>query len=435
MDNIKFVKFFNSLLKPENNNKKEEEYVDLDNYIFRWKYFLDNIELKIEDDEYLTKNDVEELDGFLKRFFDEVRNESKLNDYLKEKKREHKDLKLKLNSSKTECIVIKDSQNDDKVQIDVKKSLIIEEIVEEPKINEETVEKTMKYVQEFVKIEGANDKLIEDKIKELLIIVISNKNPQFLNSFCTLLAENLLGTDSDRFESKLIILANVLSNLNSTSSSLITYTKLIAILKNLFSNYIILSNRNKTTNQVETFALSKKMQTMCSNLFKSFPSQFTEACFIEWIKILVIDCKLKNKTNIEFLLKVLKDLFNEPEALILLNFFIRQNLDNSWNEDYYIFLNNIFDKILKLNPTDIQLILTKMKSDCKLFCKSLPFAKFLSTIINRLKNISNFDDQTLPQDYNNMSENQYFECSKPDILLIIEQNQTLMKKKLLMMVN
>ena len=119
MDNIKFVKFFNSLLKPGNNNKKEEEYVDLDNYIFRWKYFLDNIELKIEDDEFLTKNDVEELDGFLKRFFNEVRNESKLNDYLKEKRREHKDFKLKLSSSKTECIVIKDSQNDDKIQISI----------------------------------------------------------------------------------------------------------------------------------------------------------------------------------------------------------------------------------------------------------------------------------------------------------------------------
>ena len=225
MDSIKFVNFFNSLLKPDINNSRKEdddEYVDLNNYIFRWKYYLDNIDLKIEDDEFLTKNDVEELDRFLKNFFNDVSKNSKLEDYLKEKKREYKNFKSKLNSAKVDCIVIKDCQNNDDTKV---KSIPITPVIEDnvlmkPEIDEEIAGKSLKYVQELLKIEG---ELIEDKMKELLIIILSDKNQQLLNNFCKVLAENLAEKDSEKSESKLIIFSNVLSNLSSTqSSSLIT---------------------------------------------------------------------------------------------------------------------------------------------------------------------------------------------------------------------
>ena len=438
MDSIKFVKFFNSLMKQE--SKKEDEYVDLNNYLFRWNYYLENIEIKIERDEFLSSDDVEELDKFLKTFFSDVRNNAKIQTYLQQKKREFDAFKTQIKKSNceklVECIEIKDDENIREIVNTESNDVSLNAFAldtPEPIISEEIIQSCLINVEEFLKVfvkEGESEKDFEEKIKELLLRIFSDNRPGSIKTFCTLFADNLVGMNSEKFETKLIILANVLSNLSS-ASSLITYSKLTIVLKHLFSNYLILINRSKTTNTVETFTLTKKMQTMCSNLYKSFPNQFTEACFIEWIKLLVIDCKMKSKTNIEFLLKLFKDLFNETEALILLKYFIRQHLDDPWNEDYYVFLNNIFDKIFNLNPTDLQLIVTKMKSDSKLFSKSLAFAKFLSTIINRLKLTSSIDDENFQQ----INENQYFESSKQDILYIIEQNQTLMKRKLLTMLN
>ena len=421
MENLRLGKFFNSLLKSDTDS---DDYVDLDNYIFRLNYYLENTDIKIANDESLSKNDTEVLEKFIKSFFQDVRKNPKIDNYLSKKKREYKELKaMAMKNENLDLIIIKDGETceEKKEKIDPSVTTVSSETSLDQKLNEEMVQKCFNYVQAFLKLfvmENENEKQLEDKMKEIFISVLTEKSIEFIKNFCILLVQNLAGTQSEKYETKIFLLANILLSLSS-NTTLVTYSKLTVILKNLFGNYLIIINCNNNSKQIEKFTLSKRMLAMCSCLFKSFSSQFTEACFIEWVKILVIESKVKNNTNIEFLLKLFKDLFNESEALFLLNYFIRQHFEDTWSEEYYIFLNNIFDKILKLNFSDLVLIINKMKADSMTFCKSLAFAKLLSTVINKLKALITVEDNA-----------EYFEAIKGDILIIIEQNKTLMKKKL-----
>jgi hypothetical protein len=433
MDNIKFSKFCNNLFKSENENENQDEYIDLNNHVFRLNYLLENINIK-SDELPLNKIETEVVEKFAKEFFNNVRKNTKIDVYLNNKKREFNDYKSKLKQNKNkndvEYIEIDDTETCKKIEVEKKDVSMIQDVSNislllcDTKLDDVMLEKAKNSVEAFLKlfIKDGND---DDSMTELFINILNEKNIEFIKTFCMQLVENLVvGTESEKYELKFIQLANCLSNLSST----ITYSKLILILKYLFSNYLISLNLNKNTNQIETFKLTKNMIIMCSNLFKSFPSQFTEACFIEWIRLLVIECKTKNNTNIEFLLKLFKDLFSETEALLLLNFFIRQHINETWNEDFYIFLNNIFEKIVKLSISDLILIVNKMKNDCNNFSKSLAFAKFLSTVIKKLKIIIENNEEL-------KLENEYFEKIQQNILFIIEKNDTLMKKKLFTMLD
>lgn len=457
MNNLNIAKFCNSILTKGRNNEEDEGYVDLNNYVFKFDYLMKK-HLKLCTDNCLNENEKKEINNFLT----DIRKQSKIDVYLEEKKVEFENVKRKLNlnsvisstssvgclkknTSKIDCIEIdevesKSNKNEPIQNLSTTSATEIQHNISESKmIDDKLIEKSNEFFKEFLLLLNKNDNNVKENLNLFIIELLNHVKS---NDLIKLVFQNFIehintkktDINIEIYDVNVIYLSEIFINLNETNSNLLSYTKLNSILRFLFSNYLISINNNLV------FTLSKKLLNMCISLYKCFKLQFIEYCFIEWIKQFIIDY---NSSNIEVLLKLIKDLFNEDDLIQIINFFMYQNFNHNWSENVYVTINTCLEKLSKLNLNEISLLINKMKSDCKLYKKSLPFAKLLLNLIDKYKNEiclnqKNQNDQQLPNE-NKIKEEKRFnnneDSIKENIMIIIEENQTLMKRKLINMMN
>jgi hypothetical protein len=197
----------------------------------------------------------------------------------------------------------------------------------------------------------------------------------------------------------------------------------------LFTNYLSkridqeLTSSSSSANTI----LTRKIVALCSDLYQTFPNQFILSFVV--ILLFKINAKqnidkltqTKQKLLIEFLIKLVRDLFDEAACVTILDNLLEEYGKYKWTEHVYQFISILNEKLFALSQEHIKLLIDKMYSDSSLLSSNIIFSKFLVSILNKNKNYSynmiNMDKTSLDQ-----------------VRHIAENNTTILKKSLLNMV-
>ena len=226
-------------------------------------------------------------------------------------------------------------------------------------------------------------------------------------------------------ENDLISILEILISINE-SESLLSYSVMNAILSDILGDYILirlkLKNEAKEASVQIDSILSRKVFAICSQICKQFTRPFMFSCLSSWIKCINESSKSKSSSLLlEFINKLIKDCFGESEAIALIQHLVAEFTNLKWSENVYLTMTNLVDKIANINLENFSIIIDKMQIDSKDLCKSTIFTKLIINLINKYKQVSATSSSS-------SSNNDYL---KDKLLVIIENNQTILKKSLM----
>jgi len=197
----------------------------------------------------------------------------------------------------------------------------------------------------------------------------------------------------------------------------------------IFTNYLgkRIDLELTSSNSSASMILTRKVVALCCNLSKAFPNQFALSFFI--ILLFKINSKqnadklmqTKQKLLVEFLIKLLRDLFDEDVCVTILEHLLNEYVKYKWTEHVYQAISTLNEKVFALNQELIKYLIEKMYLDSNALCSNIIFSKLLVSILNKNKNYS----------YNILNMDK---TSLEKVRLIAETNQTILKKSLLNMV-
>ena len=266
-------------------------------------------------------------------------------------------------------------------------------------------------------ISEISTKLSVDSIKKMSKSVLNIEN------YNGTLIEDVLEVSLK--ENDLISILEILISINE-SESLLSYSVMNAILSDILGDYILirlkLKNEAKEASVQIDSILSRKVFAICSQICKQFTRPFMFSCLSSWIKCINESSKSKSSSLLlEFINKLIKDCFGESEAIALIQHLVAEFTNLKWSENVYLTMTNLVDKIANINLENFSIIIDKMQIDSKDLCKSTIFTKLIINLINKYKQVSATSSSS-------SSNNDYL---KDKLLVIIENNQTILKKSLM----
>ena len=192
--------------------------------------------------------------------------------------------------------------------------------------------------------------------------------------------------------------------------------------------------------------LSRQMFTTCSITCHKLTRQFILACLLDWTSRLNEDKhKLTNKLLTEFLVKLVKECFEETSAIILLQELTANLALLNWSENIYSVVSALNEKISNFKFEHFKSVIDKMVADMKLMSKSNVFSKLLLCMMNKFKQVLSYQPSLdTGQNMQTDAEIQVASVSSKNAslthmieqcLLIVENNQTILKRSLLNIVN
>ena len=255
--------------------------------------------------------------------------------------------------------------------------------------------------------------------------------------------------DLNLTENELGLLVEILTEINE-SETILSYNVSFAFL-GILSDYVRVKMKNECQSGQ---GLSRQIFTISVSAYSKFSRQFILSCALNWIKLLNenLDEKQKvgNKVFTEFLAKLVKECFDEIGSSLLLHHLAIEQSNSAWSENVYILVSSLHDKILNLKLEFLKIIIEKMFNDSKVMSKSNVFSKLLLNIMNKFK--SSLSNQPLPRkiqenttenqleseehlNANMLGNNQLKKSTSlsnwlEQIFLIIENNQTILKRSL-----
>ena len=267
-------------------------------------------------------------------------------------------------------------------------------------------------------ISDISTKLSVDSIKKISKSVLNIEN------YNGTLIEDVLEMVSLKEDDLISILESMISI--NESESLLSYSVLNAILSEILGDYILirlkLKNETKEASIQIDSILSRKVFAICSQICKQFTRPFMFSCLSNWIKCINESSKSKSSTLLlEFVNKLIKECFGESEAIALIQHLVAEFTNLKWSENVYLTMTNLVDKIANINLENFSIIIDKMQIDSKDLCKSTVFTKLIINLINKYKQVSATSSSS-------SSNNDYL---KDKLLVIIENNQTILKKSLM----
>ena len=454
--NFEISKTWNRLLE-KSKKTSNDEYINLDNYAFRMDVLINH---NMPSDKN-TESLVRKLNEYIEK-------KSNLSVYLaKEREKFNKIVHKKTGNTLIEILdvsntslVLKDNAAKGSTLIDASK-----ELQQEPQ--EISVVKTVTDVKPIEVSTSMSESelrnilhtfknhLEQENLSELksLITHVSQKHCiEDISKICKCLIESSLS------ENQLNSIVEGLCELNSVSSSVLSYNVSYAFL-GILSAYVKL-NLIKEGGQI----LSRQIFAICSNACNKFTRQFILSCLSNWISLLNENLndtqKLHNKLLTEFLVKLIKDCFDETSSIILLQHLTSEFMNTNWSENVYNIVSSINEKIVNFKFEYFKAVIDKMQGDMKEMCKSNVFSKLLLSMMNKfkqvlanqpqnsLRNSSNLDNTEMQMDIGNnaaMPNTEFYSANQnkksslthmiDQILLIIECNQTILKRSLLNIAN
>ena len=444
-NDFELAKIWNIFLDERPQTDLNMSYFNLDNYAFRMDVLMNNGGFEKKYDERMNQ--------VVKRVNDIILNRSNLNIYLS---RERERFKIPVKSS--ESIEILDFSNNnsinnnrditDKNQI-TDKSLRVEEqtkeincdiVCESNELQSDKLKTSGSCTQEFNSILNflKNEKRAE--LKDILKEISQKFTLENIKEICKM--------DFKLNEKELSLLMETLFEINSSEVTL-SYNVSFAFL-GILSDYVKEQMNNETQSDL---GLSRLVFTLCSNACKNYPRQFVLSCAVNWINLLNESLnekqKVRNKLFTEFLVKLVKESFEETTSTILLQHLSQEHSNSKWSENVYIVVSSLNEKISNLKFEFLKLIVEKMLIDSIEMKKSSVFSKLLLNVMSKFKTAlsnqpiskklqENKDDQIV-NDVSNINNNQKtstdFSVWLDQIFLIIENNQTILKRSLLNIAN
>ena len=436
---FELAKLWNILLEKSVTNPSEA-YFNLNNYAFRMEMQL-NSKTRTCDEETL------------KRVNDFIGNSSNLNAYLS-RERERFNLKCPKQNAKSivEVFDLSNSETNKSLNLkeaQVSKTLNIQQEATAKELSNESKPTDLSETELNQLLFSFKQCLVDEQTSRLksLIIEIAQKYPiEDLKKICK--------SDFNLTEAKLSLIMETLFETNSAENNL-SYNASYAFL-GILSDYVKIKLVNETeSGQV----LSRQMFTLCSTACNKFTRQFIFSCLTNWICLLNESLdekqKLTNKLLTEFLVKLVKDCFEETNSILLLQHLTANYFNIKWTENIWIIVSALIDKISNFKFELFKVIVEKMLHDSKDMCKSSVFGKLLLNLMNKFKQMSanqpknrNNQDSTeemqtdsfeLVDSNTNKATNQSSKNSDTqwmnNIFLIIENNQTILKRSLLNIAN
>lgn len=467
-NNIDLTRLWNSVLnrsnQPITTKFDPSAYINLDNYVFRLESLLFNPNQSLNN----NKNNDQKLTKLIGVCEEYVKKNSELKDYLISE-RERANTSFKKNSSIVDCIELdvsdsakNDSTPENKEQIqnnDDKTSqpMDVESDKKDESLptnsNSESSEDMMSKLIEILHIFKVNLKQENsDNLKELILNVSNKFNQKLLKLFCINLQdiENFQGilnnTETSKTcslkENEINLILNIIIEMSSNENTL-SYNSSYSFLRFILSDYVALNLKQSAANT--NLILSRRIYSLCCTLCKQMPNQFIYSCMVVWLLFINETTlsndnlfKSTNKIFIEFLIKLIKECFNERESITMLENLLVEHSSTGlkWSEMIYSVLSCLIEKISNLSMENLNLLITKIQHDSNELSKSVIFSKFLLLVLNKYKTCFSSKNEDITEGssistYKNQNLTQLIE----KLSIIIQNNQTIMKKTLQAMLN
>jgi hypothetical protein len=463
---IDLTRLWNSVLNKSIEPSKKFEpssYINLDNYVFRLESLLFNSNQSSNNNS--NNSNFTKLIGTCEEY---VKKNSELKDYLASE-RERANLSFKKNTKDTsivECIDIDVSdsaknnsisdENQPKIDNNDNSSKLIDvkqDKKDESVSNSNSEDMTVKLIEilNIFKIDLKQEN--KENLKNLIINLSNKFNQNLLKQFCINLQDidNYHGTLNNENTSKICslkenevnLILNIIIDMNA-NDNVLSYNSSYLFLRFILSDYVTLNLKQSTSNT--NLILSRKIYSLCCTLCKQISNQFIFSCLVNWLMFinettLSNDSHFKstNKIFTEFLIKLIKECFGERESITMLENLLLEHspIGLKWSENVYSVLACLIEKISNLGMENLNSLINRIQHDSNELSKSVIFSKFLLLILNKYKTSFSSKNEDIYSDRNNISNyiNQNLNQLVEKLSIIIQNNQTIMKKTLQTMLN
>jgi hypothetical protein len=443
------AKLWNILLGDSHLTNSSTSYFNLENYAFRMDILINNTKSEKNIDKNMTHA--------LEKIKEVVVNSSNLKAYLS---RERERFKIPVKSKKPTIEVLDLSNN---ISLNTKenpeKTANNDNLIKETNVADICVTKQVQIDQNNQS--SLSDADINEIVISLLNLIKQHKRTE-LKDFVTEIAQKYSIEDIKRVckmdfnltENELGLLVEILTEINK-SEIILSYNVSFAFL-GILSDYVRVKMKSECQSGQ---GLSRQIFTISVSAYSKFSRQFILSCALNWIKLLNENLdekqKIGNKLFTEFLAKLVKECFDEIASSLLLHHLAIENSNSTWSENVYILVSSLHDKISNLKLEFLKVIIEKMFNDSKEMSKSNVFSKLLLNIMNKFKNAlsnqpqpkkiqENSTEMQLESEEhlnaNTLGNNQLKKSTNlsnwlEQIFLIIENNQTILKRSLLNIAN
>lgn len=217
------------------------------------------------------------------------------------------------------------------------------------------------------------------RANELILseLIVKLADSDRLKDYCSQL---LLGNESCTIsEHDLCLLLNSLVEISKRQQMSLKTTNVF--IRHLLTDYLATSlNESK-------YIVSRKILNACIALKATFRHAFVDSFLVVLLINLNKEEKLmgNQKHLSEFLVKFIKDNFNEEEAKLTLHAMLlaKERLGERWNESIYQLVVNLVEKMANLSDEAFGMLIGKMRLDNERLASSLIFAKLLVSLLNK----------------------------------------------------